>query len=56
MRKMFSSLPFLRSKVQEYVDEFVYHFNHRFWEPQLLDRLLQAAVDHVPIRACLKSV
>ena len=42
--------------LQEYIDEFVFRFNRRFWEPQLPDRLLQAAVDHVPIRTCLKSV
>ena len=42
--------------LQEYIDEFVFRFNRRFREPQLPDRLLQAAVDHVPIRACLKSV
>ena len=39
--------------LQEYIDEFVFRFNRRFWEPQLPDRLLQAAVDHVPIRAYL---
>ena len=39
--------------LQEYIDEFVFRFNRRFWEPQLPDRLLQAAVDHVPIRAPL---
>ena len=36
--------------LQEYIDEFVFRFNRRFWEPQLTDRLLQATVDHVPIR------
>ena len=39
--------------LQEYIDEFVFRFNRRFWEPQLLDRLLQATVDHVPIRVCI---
>ena len=39
--------------LHEYIDEFVFRFNRRFWEPQLPDRLLQATVDHVPIRACL---
>ena len=42
--------------LQEYIDEFVFRFNCRFWEPQLPDRLLQAAVDHVPIRASFNSV
>ena len=41
--------------LQEYLDEFEFRFNRRFWESQLLDRLLQAAVDHVPIRASLNS-
>ena len=41
--------------LQEYIDEFVFRFNRRFWEPQLPDRLLQATVDHVPIRASLNS-
>lgn len=36
--------------LQEYIDEFVYRFNRRYWEPQLPLRLLQAAVDHAPVR------
>lgn len=39
--------------LQEYIDEFVFRFNRRFWEPQLPERLLQASVDHVPIRDSL---
>lgn len=35
---------------QEYIDEFVYRFNRRHWEPQLPQRLLETAVNHVPIR------
>ena len=42
--------------LQENIDDFVFPFNRRFWEPELPDRLLQAAVNHVPIQACLKSV
>lgn len=42
--------------LQDFIDEFIFHFNRRFWEPQLPDRLLQAADDHEPIRASLKSV
>ena len=34
--------------LHEYLDEFVYRFNRRFWESQLPQRLIQAAVDHVP--------
>ena len=40
----------------EKVREFVFCFNRRFWEPLLPDRLLQATVDHVPIRASYNSV
>ena len=39
--------------LQEYIDEFMFRFNRRSWELQLPDRLPQAAVDHVPIRASL---
>ena len=41
---------------QEYFDEFVFRFNREFCEYQLLNRWLQAAVNHVPIRASLNSV
>lgn len=34
-----------------YIDDFAFHFNRRSWNPKLPDRLLQAAVDHVPNRA-----
>ena len=36
--------------LQEYIDEFVYRFNRRYWEPQLPLMLFQAAVDHAPVR------
>jgi transposase-like protein len=36
--------------LQEYLDEFCYRFNRRFWEPQLPLRLLNACLAHVPIR------
>ena len=36
--------------LQEYLDEFVFRFNRRYWEDQLPMRLIQAAIDHVPIR------
>ena len=39
--------------MQEYVDEFVYRFNRRWWEPQIPMRLLQAAVDTRPLHAIL---
>ena len=35
--------------LQEYIHEFVYRFNRRRWESQLPQRILQAAVDHVPV-------
>ncbi len=36
--------------LQEYLDEFVYRFNRRFWEPELPMRLLNACMDHMPVR------
>lgn len=36
-------------RLQEYLDEFVFRFNRRFWEDQLPDRLVEAAVTHVPV-------
>jgi hypothetical protein len=37
--------------LQEYIDEFCYRFNRRFWEPQLPLRLLNACLAHVPIKS-----
>ena len=34
--------------LQEYLDEFCYRFNCRFWEPELPMRLLNACLAHVP--------
>jgi len=34
--------------LQEYLDEFCYRFNRRFWEYQLPFRLLNACVSHTP--------
>ena len=39
-----------RTGLREYIDEFEFRFNRRSWESQLPRRLIQAAVDHVPIR------
>ena len=36
--------------LQEYLDEFVYRFNRRFWEPELPLRLLNACMDHTPVQ------
>ena len=36
--------------LQEYLDEFCYRFNWKFWEPELPLRLLNACLAHVPIR------
>lgn len=36
--------------LQEYLDEFCYRFNRRFWEPQLPLRLLNACLAHAPVR------
>ena len=40
--------------LQEYLDEFVYRFNHRLWQSQLPHRLLRVAVEHAPISNILK--
>ena len=37
--------------LQEYLDEFSYRFNRRFWEPQLPLRLLNACLSHVPVKS-----
>lgn len=36
--------------LQEYLDEFCYRFNRRFWEPELPLRLLNACLGHVPVK------
>jgi len=36
--------------LQEYLDEFCYRFNRRFWEPELPLRLLNACLAHVPYK------
>ena len=36
--------------LQEYLDEFCYRFNRRFWEPELPLRLLNACLAHAPIK------
>ena len=36
--------------LQEYLDEFCYRFNRRFWEPELPLRLLNACLTHAPIK------
>ena len=36
--------------LQEYLDEFCYRFNRRFWEPQLPTRLLSLCLVHAPVR------
>ena len=35
--------------LQEYLDEFCYRFNRRFWEPELPFRLLNACLAHAPV-------
>jgi transposase-like protein len=36
--------------LQEYLDEFCYRFNRRFWEPELPLRLLNACLTHAPVK------
>lgn len=45
-----------QKRLQEYLDEFVFRFNRRFWEDQLPARLVEAAVTHVPVPLRLKHV
>ena len=45
-----------RTHLQEYLDEFVFRFNRRFWEDQLPARLVEAAVTHVPVPLRLRQV
>lgn len=45
-----------RKRLQEYLDEFVFRFNRRFWEDQLPARLLEAAATHVPVPLRLKHI
>ncbi|HHO47275.1 MAG TPA: IS1595 family transposase, partial [Desulfobacteraceae bacterium] len=35
---------------QEYLDEFCYRFNRRFWEPEMPLRLLNACLAHTPVK------
>ncbi len=35
--------------LQEYIDEFCYRFNRRFWEPELPLRLLNECLAHAPV-------
>ena len=45
-----------RTHLQEYLDEFVFRLNRRFWEDQLPARLVEAAVTHVPVPLRLRQV
>lgn len=36
--------------LQEYLDEFCYRFNRRFWEPEMPLRLLNACLAHAPVK------
>ena len=35
--------------LQEYLNEFTYRFNRRFWESEIPNRLLRLCVDHAPV-------
>jgi hypothetical protein len=39
-----------RRYLKDYIHEFVYRFNRRFWEPELPNRLLHLALAHAPIK------
>lgn len=36
--------------VQEYLDEFCYRLNRRFWEKQIPNRLLRLCITHPPVQ------
>ena len=38
--------------LQEYIDEFCYRFNRRFWESEIPARLLSACANHLAIKSC----
>lgn len=38
-------------KLQKYLDEFVYRYNRRFWEPQLPQRLFNLGARQAPTPA-----
>ena len=42
--------------LQEYLDEFSYRFNRRFWESELPLRLLNACLSHVPVKLAENSL
>lgn len=39
-------------RFQEYIDEFVYRFNRRFWEPQIPNPLLRLGAIPRPVPTC----
>lgn len=41
--------------LQEYLNEFSYRFNRRFWEPELPLRLLNACLAHAPVKMAENS-
>lgn len=42
-----------KTYLQEYLNEFSYRFNRRFWEPQLPSRLLNLCIEHAPVSLSL---
>jgi len=38
--------------LQEYINEFCYRFNRRFWEAEIPARLLAACANHLPMKSC----
>ncbi len=42
--------------LQEYLNEFSYRFNRRFWEPELPLRLLNACLSHGPVKFAVNSL
>ena len=38
-----------KAYLQEYLNEFCYRFNRRFWESEIPNRLLRLCIDHRPL-------
>ena len=38
-----------KTYLQEYLNEFCYRFNRRFWEPEIPNRLVRLCIDHRPL-------
>lgn len=44
------------NSLQGYLDEFVSHFNHHFWELKLPVRVTNTCMDHLPVRLVAEKI